>query len=116
LTRKIFLDYAKFLQEHPLDLNLETRTQKRKHELLIENTTIVTSKEKTIHQGTIAIEDSKITDVGKSADLKHKYARGYDAINAKGKIVIPGLVNTHQHAAMSLLRGYADDPSTSRMA
>ncbi|HDD70501.1 MAG TPA: amidohydrolase, partial [Candidatus Bathyarchaeota archaeon] len=38
-----------------------------------------------------------------------KYRRGYEKINAKGKVIIPGFVNTHQHAAMSLLRGYADD-------
>ncbi|MDH7477497.1 MAG: amidohydrolase, partial [Candidatus Bathyarchaeota archaeon] len=32
-----------------------------------------------------------------------------EKIDAKNKIVMPGFVNTHQHAAMSLLRGYADD-------
>lgn len=77
--------------------------------LLIDNATIVSYKEKIIRQGAIAVEDCTIIDVGKSADLKHKYTRGYDRIDAKGKIVIPGLINTHQHAAMSLLRGYADD-------
>lgn len=30
-------------------------------------------------------------------------------INGRGKAAIPGLVNTHTHAAMSLFRGYADD-------
>ncbi len=30
-------------------------------------------------------------------------------IDASGQIVIPGLVNTHGHAAMALLRGFADD-------
>jgi 5-methylthioadenosine/S-adenosylhomocysteine deaminase len=30
-------------------------------------------------------------------------------IDGKGSIAIPGLVNTHTHAAMTLLRGYADD-------
>ncbi len=30
-------------------------------------------------------------------------------IDATGRLVIPGLVNTHGHAAMSLLRGLADD-------
>ena len=31
------------------------------------------------------------------------------SINGKGSIAMPGLVNTHTHAAMTLLRGYADD-------
>jgi 5-methylthioadenosine/S-adenosylhomocysteine deaminase len=65
--------------------------------------------QKIIRQGAIAIEDKNIIDVGKNRDLKRKYGRGYEKIDAKGKVVIPGLVNTHQHAAMSLLRGYADD-------
>ncbi|MBR3697515.1 MAG: amidohydrolase [Clostridia bacterium] len=30
-------------------------------------------------------------------------------INAKGMLIMPGLVNTHSHAAMSIFRGYKDD-------
>ncbi|HNJ81439.1 MAG TPA: amidohydrolase family protein, partial [Methanoregulaceae archaeon] len=30
-------------------------------------------------------------------------------IEGKGRVLLPGLVNTHTHAAMTLLRGYADD-------
>jgi len=62
----------------------------------------------TIRNGAVVIENDCIVDVGKSAELKRKYS-SYEKINAKGKVVIPGLINTHQHAAMSLLRGYADD-------
>jgi 5-methylthioadenosine/S-adenosylhomocysteine deaminase len=32
-----------------------------------------------------------------------------ETIDGKGKLYMPGLVNTHCHAAMSLLRGYGDD-------
>ncbi len=46
---------------------------------------------------------------GKDQELKRKYGRGYERIDATDKVVIPGLVNTYQHAAISLLRGYADD-------
>ncbi|MEM3536533.1 MAG: amidohydrolase [Candidatus Bathyarchaeia archaeon] len=81
-----------------------------KMNLLIQNGTILTMKNrKVIRQGAIAIENSTIIDVGKARQLKRKYGRGYEKIDAKNKIIIPGLVNTHQHAAMSLLRGYADD-------
>ena len=62
-----------------------------------------------IRDGALVIEGQTIVDVGKNHELKGKYRRGYDKIDAQGKIVIPGLINTHQHAAMSLLRGYADD-------
>ena len=64
---------------------------------------------KVIRQGAIAIEGKTITDVGKTQKLKRKYGTGYEKIDAKGMVIIPGLINTHQHAAMSLLRGYADD-------
>ncbi len=78
--------------------------------ILIHSGTILTLKNRrVIYQGAVAIEDKTIVDVGKSAELKRKYGRGYEKINAKGKVIIPGFVNTHQHAAMSLLRGYADD-------
>ena len=36
-------------------------------------------------------------------------ARGDETLDAEGCLVVPGLVNTHCHAAMTLLRGYADD-------
>jgi 5-methylthioadenosine/S-adenosylhomocysteine deaminase len=62
-----------------------------------------------IRDGAIAIEDGTIIDVGKTRQMRRKYTRGYERINARGRVVIPGLINTHQHAAMSLLRGYADD-------
>jgi len=78
--------------------------------ILIQNGTIITMhNQKIIRHGAIAIEDKNIIDVGKNRDLKRKYGTGYEKIDAKGKVVIPGLVNTHQHAGMSLLRGYADD-------
>lgn len=64
---------------------------------------------KRIRQGAIAIEDKVIVDIGRTHELRRKYGRGYEKIDAKDKIVTPGLINTHQHAAMSLLRGYADD-------
>ncbi|MEM3736410.1 MAG: amidohydrolase [Candidatus Bathyarchaeia archaeon] len=78
--------------------------------LLIHGGTIVTMRgNEIIRDGAIVIEDETIIDVGKTVQMLRKYASGYEKINAKGRVVIPGLINTHQHAAMSLLRGYADD-------
>ncbi|MCX8171592.1 MAG: amidohydrolase family protein, partial [Candidatus Bathyarchaeota archaeon] len=61
-----------------------------------------------IRDGAVVVEGNTIIDVGRSDEIKHKYPR-YEKIDASGKVVMPGLINTHQHAAMSLLRGYADD-------
>jgi len=77
--------------------------------LIVDGGTIVTMGRKGIvRDGAIVIENGRIVDINKSAEIKRKYS-GYEEIDAKGMVVIPGLVNTHQHAAMSLLRGYADD-------
>jgi len=76
---------------------------------IIECGTIVTISHKgTIKNSSIVIEDDKIVEIGKTDKLKPKYRR-YRKINAKNKVAIPGLINTHHHAAMSILRGYADD-------
>jgi 5-methylthioadenosine/S-adenosylhomocysteine deaminase len=58
--------------------------------------------------GAIAVREGKILAVGNAAEVGARYAAKarYDA---SGKILLPGLVNTHTHAAMTLLRGIADD-------
>ncbi|MEM1588817.1 MAG: amidohydrolase [Candidatus Bathyarchaeia archaeon] len=79
-------------------------------DILIHGGTVITMKDgKVIRDGAIVIEGENIVDVGETSEILRKYSRGYERIDARGKVIIPGLVNTHQHAAMSLLRGYADD-------
>jgi 5-methylthioadenosine/S-adenosylhomocysteine deaminase len=60
-------------------------------------------------RGDIAIDDSgTITAAGEGT--AGKYHKESDVtIDGNGAIALPGLVNTHTHAAMTLLRGYADD-------
>ncbi len=53
----------------------------------------------------IAIKDGKIVDIGEG--VKNRYFG--KTVVCKGKIAIPGLINTHTHAAMTLLRGYGSD-------
>ncbi len=57
-----------------------------------------------LKNGTIVIEDGKITEIGEKTKESAE-----TVIDAKGSVVMPGLVNTHTHAAMTLFRGYADD-------
>jgi len=61
-----------------------------------------------IRDGYVVIEDGYIIDVGESSRIKAEYHR-YEEIDAGDCIIMPGLINTHTHMAMSLLRGYADD-------
>jgi len=50
----------------------------------------------------VYIEDNIIQEIGKKTEADY-------VIDGKNKAVIPGMVNTHTHAAMCLFRGYADD-------
>lgn len=58
--------------------------------------------------GAVAIEDDRIAAVGKSAEIRSAFL-GREEIDLSGHLLMPGLVNTHTHAAMSLFRGMADD-------
>jgi len=49
-----------------------------------------------------------ITDIGHGIRKRHRGEAEF-IIDGDGALVLPGLANTHTHAAMSLLRGYADD-------
>lgn len=76
--------------------------------LLIEGGYIITHN-KVFKEGAVLVEDNIITEVGERRYIKRKIGRGFDKVDAKRKIVIPGLINTHTHISMTLLRGYADD-------
>ena len=60
-----------------------------------------------IENGAVAVCGDTITAVGPAADVETRFAR--ETIDAAGGIIMPGLINTHTHAAMTLFRGLADD-------
>lgn len=72
--------------------------------LLIKNATVVLPDGQT-KVADIAVEDTKIVAVG-TAPAAFAPER---TIDAKDMLAIPGLVNAHTHASMTLLRSYADD-------
>ncbi len=87
--------------------------QKKAHiayDLIITGGTIVTMNKsrQVIENGVIAVRDGKVVYVGKGGGLPPN-ARPKQLIEAKGKIIIPGLINTHTHVPMGLFRGIADD-------
>jgi len=73
--------------------------------ILIQNARIITqNKNRECIEGDILIEENKISKVGKNIPKK-----GVEVvISGVGKIIFPGLVNTHTHVAMGLLRGYGE--------
>ncbi len=61
-----------------------------------------------IENGAVAIDEGVIIAVGSSADIDAAYT-ARERLDGDARIVMPGLVNGHSHAAMTLLRGVADD-------
>jgi 5-methylthioadenosine/S-adenosylhomocysteine deaminase len=58
--------------------------------------------------GAVAIVGSDIVDVDRPEAVAARYSAA-ETIDAKGQVVLPGLINTHTHAPMVLYRGLADD-------
>ena len=79
-------------------------------DILIVGATIVTMNEQrdVIENGEIAITNGKIDLIG-TRNIVERNSRAKRVIDATGKVIIPGLINTNTHAAMSLFRGISDD-------
>lgn len=77
-------------------------------DIIITNATILTMdpENSLIEEGFLAIESDTISRIGTMDDGAPKASK---VIDAKGGLVLPGLVNGHTHAAMTLFRGLADD-------
>ncbi len=60
-----------------------------------------------ISPGEIVVEDSMITYLGPRLEREEKDFK--EVLKGKDNLIMPGFINTHTHAAMSLFRGYADD-------
>ncbi|MBF0573932.1 MAG: amidohydrolase [Desulfamplus sp.] len=78
-------------------------------DILIKNGVVLTidSQMRRIDNGYVAVKNSKIVEIGESKDLAATQAK--EVIDAKGGIIMPGLINSHTHASMTLFRGIADD-------
>jgi 5-methylthioadenosine/S-adenosylhomocysteine deaminase len=76
-------------------------------DLLLTNAHVLTMDEQfTVHApGSVAVGAGRILAVG---DVGSAY-EPLDTIDCRGRVVMPGLVNAHTHAPMTLLRGLADD-------
>ena len=76
--------------------------------LLIDGGTVVVMDESglILEGAAVVVEGDRISSIIAAGGPRPTNAR---VIDATGHLVIPGLVNTHGHAAMSLLRGLADD-------
>lgn len=80
--------------------------------ILIENIEEIytVDNNKIIENGYIIINNGIIEEIDKMEELKITDKDKYNKIiDGENKVAIPGLINTHTHSSMTLLRGYADD-------
>ena len=79
-------------------------------DIIIRGGTIVMmdASSRVIENGAVAIKAERIVAVGTTAEITGRYVSAR-VINAAGKVVMPGLINTHGHVPMVLFRGIADD-------
>jgi 5-methylthioadenosine/S-adenosylhomocysteine deaminase len=76
----------------------------------IKNATIVTATDdQPILTGHLIVQGDRITHIGTELPDWHHTVSFDDIIDTPNRLYMPGLVNTHTHAAMSYLRGFADD-------
>lgn len=61
-----------------------------------------------IKQGAVAIDGKSLAAVGPTKEIEAAF-RGRQVLDLAGHLVLPGLINTHTHGAMSCLRGLGDD-------
>lgn len=65
-------------------------------------------KRRVIENGAVAIRGRRIAAVGTKAEIEKRF-EAKSRIDEPAAVLIPGLINTHNHAPMVLLRGIADD-------
>jgi len=70
--------------------------------------TEINSEKKYLENAALVIHKGKILDLDRQEIIFKKY-ESKNLINKKNHVLMPGLINSHTHLAMSLLKGVADD-------
>ena len=78
--------------------------------LIITNGIVITvdGNRRIVNPGALAINGSDIIAIDTAAAIAARY-KGAEVIDARGQAVLPGLINTHTHAAMVMYRGLGND-------
>jgi 8-oxoguanine deaminase len=76
-------------------------------DLLITNAYVYVDRNWEIPDGWLAVTDGRVEAVGAAADPLPDATAGVETIDAHGRLVTPGLVNTHHHMYQNLTRSFA---------
>ena len=79
-------------------------------DLLIRDALILTldADDRIIANGAVAVSGDRIVGVGPAGDRRVRWSPG-KTIHAGGNILMPGLVNTHNHSPLMIVRGMVED-------
>ncbi len=78
--------------------------------MLIEHGYVIpVATDRVIEDGIVAVENSRIVYVGPAAEFDRETFAPTLVVNAKGKAVLPGLVNTHTHLVGAFMKGLTED-------
>ena len=74
--------------------------------LLIGNGSVITRNPSHpyLQEGCVAVRENKIVEIGTTMDLREKYPEA-SFLDAQGRVIMPGLINTHMHCYSSFARG-----------
>src|SRR5215831_10239024 len=89
---------------------LAAQQARRPASLIVIGGTVITENatRQLFSPGAVAIQGADIVDVGTPESIASRYSAAA-TIDARDQVVLPGLINTHTHAAMVMFRGLADD-------
>jgi 5-methylthioadenosine/S-adenosylhomocysteine deaminase len=84
--------------------------ERRSVSLIVTGGIVVTvdAERRILSPGAVAIDGTSIVAVDRADQIAARF-QGAQVIDASGRVVLPGLINTHTHAPMVLYRGLADD-------
>ncbi|MBF0506423.1 MAG: amidohydrolase [Nitrospirae bacterium] len=61
-----------------------------------------------VHDGAVVVRGGVIAEIDSAENIRRKYSSAC-SVGGQGRLVLPGFVNSHTHAAMVFFRGLADD-------
>ena len=110
MKRQIWYPYVLVASATLFATSAVAQEKRERADLVIAGGTVVTMdpERRILEDGAVAIKGDAILDVGTRAQIEAKYAAATH-IDATGHLVLPGFINGHTHAPMTLLRGLKDD-------
>ncbi len=89
---------------------MRNESKKKKADLMITNGVLLpmASGSAPVQNGAIAISNGRIEAMGANLEIENTFDAA-TTIDARGGLIMPGLVNAHLHSPMTLFRGLADD-------